>query len=399
VIDVQTATATVGESDADVERVELILDRTWNPYGQGSIVLAGLFPDLDPDALPEPRVRLAIIQRFYDGLTADEIAAQLAPQTAAQIQAGPWVGGTAEAIADRYREHLNGEAMPSRKLMADLTIRDVELDLETHTTTVEVATDDIKLWDAALVSTTPEPFASTSVRAIVSSIIARVGATLEPGTADGALEAAPILTPGQSYRDFLTPLLQLAGLRLYATENRTWRLVLADEVAEASIALSTASDVSGARPKLDRENGGFDSVVIEYRSTNSAGATVIRYDVAGPPRPRKTSRLVYEDTPYPGPGAAAVVLARLRLRRREIPVDAAANYNTRPGMGVTFNSAALAQQSGRVARVVFAYPARTMRADLYDLEQISSRSVRAIPVGIKTNQLPGTTNQLNPGDM
>lgn len=398
-LDRQRATATLGAVQADVENVELILDRTWSPYGQGSVTIAGLFPDLDPDAEPEPRFRLRIEQRFYHGKTADEIAALLAPATAATIAGAAWAGLTADEAAALYRQDLNADPIATRAVSADLMIREVSLDLDRKVTVVTVATDDAKLWDAALVDTVPEAFASTSVRAIVVIMLARVGAALAPGTADGTLAAPPIINPGQSYRDFLTPLLQQAGLRLYADERRVWRLVGVDELDPATVSLSTFRDVSGARPSIDRERGGYDSVVIEYRWTTVAGATMTKFDVAGPPRPRKTMKYTYDDTPYPGPGAAAQVLARLRRRRREIPVDAAANYDARPGMSVVFTSAALAQQSGRLARVVFGFPARVMRADLYDLEEISPRSTRAIPPGIKTNQLPGHTNQLNPGEL
>lgn len=398
-LDRQTATATIGADVAPVESVELILDRTWSPYVQGSVTVGGLFPDLDPDATPEPRFRLRVQQRFTSGLTGSQIAAQLDPLTGSQIAAGPWAGLTGSEIAALYQQQLNPEPGDPRTLSADLTIREVELDLEARTTTFQVASDDARLWDAARVATSVEPFASTSVRAIASAIVRRVGGALEPGTADGVLDTPPTLTPGTAYRDFLTPLLQKGGLRLYATERRVWRLELVDAVPDGTVALSTARDVAGARPRIDRERGGWDSVVIEYKWTTVDGFSLVRYDVAGPPIPRKTRKITYEDTPYPGPGAAAKVLDRIRRRRREIPVDAAPNYDARPGMAAVFTSAALAQQSGRLARVVFTYPARLMRADLYDLEEISPRSVRAIPPGIRTNQLPGKTNAIKPGEL
>lgn len=323
-IDIQHASVVLDGVEVKPERAELVLDRTWSPYGQGTIELSGLH-DVDPDATPEPRVRLRIEQRFSEGKTAAEIAAELAPLTAAQIAAGPWAAPlTASQVAALYQTDFNPEPIASRWLFADLSVRECEMDLETRKTTLSVATDDIAMWDAGHVADSPLTFGTKSVRALCSQLVKLVGGTLVPGgVVDGTLEEFPTIMPGQKFRDFLNPLLQATGLRLYADEARAWRLVPADEVRDEVITLSTRTDVEGARPKVDRERGGYDSVVIEYRWRNNAGDELVRWDVAGPPRPRKTLSLTYE-TPFPGPGAAARVLARQRKRRKEIPVDAQA---------------------------------------------------------------------------
>lgn len=397
-LDRQSARAEIDGIRSDVENVELTLDRTWSPYVQGTVTVAGLLVDLDPDVEPDPRFTLRLAQRFAKGLTGDEIAALFTGDTGDEIASGPWDGLTGDQIAALYESPLNPEPIAPRSLFADLLIREVELDLVEKRTTLTVASDDAKLWDARHVSTTPEPFSTSSVRAIVESVIARVGAVLVDGTADGDLDDPPILQPGTRYRDFLVPLLQQAGLRLYADERRRWQLVDVEDTEPGTVELSTARDVSGARPRIDRERGGYDSLVIEYRWLE-AGEQMVAYDVAGPTRPRKTEHIVYDGTPYPGPGAAARVLDRLRRRRREIPVDVAANYSTRPTMSVNLSTVSIGRQSGRVARVTFQYPARMMTADLYDLEEISPESVRSIPSGIATEDLPGTTEDLIVGEL
>lgn len=390
-VDRQTIRAQLEGVDVSVSDLQLTLDRTWSPYVQGMATINGLH-DVNPDALARFRVRLE--QRFTEGKTASEIAALWAPKTAATI-AAELAPKTASEIAALFETQLNPDAFPSTRITADLLVRDVRLSLDERTTTLTLASDDMRLFDAALVSTSPLPFASTSIRSIVEDILARLGVALSDGPDDADLDDPPILAPGQTYRDFLTPLLQQTGLRLYADERRVWQLVDADAQLEGGITLSTARDVTIASAELDREQGGYDSVVIEYAWTVEPD-TFVAYDVAGPPRPRKTFTQRFTDTPYPGPGAAARVLKRMSRLRRIVPATAASNYNARPTMSARLSSAALPQQSGRIARVMFQYPGRIMRADLYDLEQLDPRSVRAIPPTYRTRDLPGLTKNLDP---
>lgn len=394
--DLQLAHGWLGSETVSVSDCAITLDRTWSPYVQGTATLGGIY-DVDPDQLVRFRVRME--QWFATGKTAAEIAAELAPSTASSIRTGAWAGRTAGAIADSYQTRLNPEPYDPTFFSADLLVRGVELDLAERVTRLTLASEDARLYDAALVATSPISFAAGSIRAIVESVLSLLGVALAPGDADGELEEPPILSPGQTYRAFLTPLLQIGKLRLYADELRVWRLVDVDAELPGGIQLSTSRDVFGARPTIDRESGGYDSVVIEYRWTTAEGETFTTWDVAGPPRPRKTLTISYPDTPYPGAGAAANVLSRMERRRRMVPVEAASNYDARPTMEGRLTSSALAQLAGKIARVTFAHPARTMSVDLFDLESLSPTAVRAIPPGIETDELVGSTKNLNPGGM
>lgn len=394
VVDIQEASVSINGDRTDVDRVTCTLDRTWSPYVQATVVIGGVV-DIDPDELD--RLQVTIAQRFATGPTADEIAA-IYPGLTADSVAAAWAPATARAIARSYQTALGDEWHEPTRFLADLLIREVDVSLDQRKTTLQCASDDAQLYDIKLVQTYPEPFASTSVRAVVATVLARFGFVLSSGTADSTLEQSPLWTPGQSLRDFLSPLLQQAGLRLYCDERRVWRLDDVDAVDETIVSLSTRRNVTAATARTDREAGGYDSVVIIYQWTTSTGPRTA-YDVAGPRRPRKTLTITHPDTPYPGPGGAQRVLDRVARRRRTIPITAAANYALRPTQELRLTSDDLGQQGGRVAAVTFEYPDRTMRVNAYDLEEIPPQSVRAIPVNYTTAQLPGNTAALRPGDL
>lgn len=391
--DIQSATVTLAGANVVPESADVKLDRLWAPYVQGRIVVAGLL-DLDPDNLG--RAIITYEQTFATGHTADEIAAQLPGQSAAAI-AAEWSPASAQQAAQAYMVNLNGVYIPPARAVLNLTIKEVEQDLGERRTTLTVTSDEQILIDGALVESSAVSYASLSVRSVVSQVLTQFGFSLAADAgADGTLTEAAVWTPGQRAWDFLAPLLEQSGLRLYCDERRIWHLVDMEHHLPGSVTLSTTTTVSAASPTIDNESAGYDSVVCIYRFTTTAGTQLVRYDVAGANPGRKTHVVTYDNTIYPGPGAAARLLARLTKRRIRIPLEAAAHYGLRPTMGLTLNTPA-GNSGGRVASVSFRYPDRDMSVEGYDFEAIDPISVRAIPDQYETDQLPGTTASLNPG--
>lgn len=150
------------------------------------------------------------------------------------------------------------------------------------------------------------------------------------------------ITPGQKSWDFLSPMIQAAGLRLFADESRVWRLVPSGytvpgqiNVAEAYNLTSGSDtiDLSAADTGPDAGPAYFLKVVVTYSWISSAdGTPQTAYDVAG--SGVGPGLLVNVAAPYPGPGAAAAILARGQGRKRVIDVSALADLAARPGMAV-----------------------------------------------------------------
>lgn len=148
-------------------------------------------------------------------------------------------------------------------------------------------------------------------------------------------------TPGQTLWDFLDPLLDASGLRLYCDEARVWVLTNPDNSDGLITVVEKGVNMIDAADTISRNDDTWaDSVVLLYRWTDRAtGLQKEQYATAGTAGGRTYTR-TYEDTPYPGPGAAAFVLARLSKRGRRSEVVrstsiVAAAYNWRAWLYLT----------------------------------------------------------------
>lgn len=155
--------------------------------------------------------------------------------------------------------------------------------------------------------------------------------------------------PGETDWDFLQPLVQAAGLRLFCDELRRWYLVDPDTYTVAGTI--DLDDPKRADDRISRDRGDWaDKVVVKYSWIGAAGTPQVRYDVAG----SGTMLVLIEwDRPYPGPGAAAAILARYQGRGRVQSILAGAELAASPAMAVTTELPHTPPQEGVISRVRF----------------------------------------------
>lgn len=185
--------------------------------------------------------------------------------------------------------------------------------------------------------------------------------------------------PGQSLFDFLQPLINASGLRLFCDESRVWRLVdPADyEVPGYVVAQAKHNAVKGTDTITRNDDTWADAVVVIYTWT-SDGETQTAYDVAGNPNGKAIVREL--DREYPGPGAAQYILDSFTGRGRTQNVTALGQYGATPGQDVTINLPGTLTQTGKVRAITF-----DLHSGLMDIE------TRGL-----TDALPGSWATWNP---
>lgn len=348
---------------------DLTLDESWAPYAQATITCpidAVNLELLDPRQTPTPRVTIAATQSFVDSRPLAAVSAAWAGLPLAGVSS-QLVGATVAEISARFGVGYNVEGLrPSTRLNASLGVRRRTVDHLSGTVTLDLASDEALAQDYRLVSTAPVRPVGSSVRGAVQYALAQIGAHLSPGTADGTVSTeAMTWEPGVSAWDYMSPLVQAAGLRLWCDESRVWRLT--DPLAPSGGALAlSASTLKVAEESMDRDSDWYDAVVIRYQWTDSAGTTQIRYDVAARGTPTAVRR-VEIDRPYPGPGAAAAMLTRAVGRGRVLAVTAVSNYTVRPGDILSLTLPSTPIQTGLVSRVQWSLDDDTMQARSRDL--------------------------------
>ncbi len=158
-------------------------------------------------------------------------------------------------------------------------------------------------------------------------------------------------TPGQSLFDFLQPLINASGLRLFCDETRTWRLVdPAEYEVPGYVVAQTGHNATEGTDSITRNDDTWaDAVVVKYVWTDANGETKSQYDIAGDPNGKTITREIERE--YPGPGAAAAILASYEGRGRTQSVTVVGQYLATPGMDVTVNLPGTLTQTGKVRAV------------------------------------------------
>lgn len=168
--------------------------------------------------------------------------------------------------------------------------------------------------------------------------------------------------PGQSLWDFLTPLVERAGLRLFCDENRDWRLVNPDTYdVPGYVVVQEKHNATRGTDKITRNDDTWaDAVVCIYEWDDANGIRRTAYDFAGSTT-GKCVTFTY-DRAFPGPGAAAYALGRLQGTGRTQDVTCLTQYSATPGQDVTINLPGTLSQTGKIREVIF-----DLRTGLMDL--------------------------------
>lgn len=202
---------------------------------------------------------------------------------------------------------------------------------------------------------------------------------------------ATIWQPGVSAWEWLEPLVQVGGVRLWCDEARNWRLKKSWAV-DGQINVSPATGVTRAEDTISRSSElWYDSVVIIYNWTDSFGLARTAVDVAGAPG-TKTLTITYDSTIYPGAGAAAAVLARATGRGRVLTLENISNYSATPGLTLSISLPDTPIQTGTISAVTWTHPDGTMSVSSRGLTDTPLAAWTLAPVGRRWSDIPTGTS-------
>lgn len=181
--------------------------------------------------------------------------------------------------------------------------------------------------------------------------------------------------PGVSAWQFLQPLFQRAGLRLFCDHLRRWHLVDgAGYLAEGQAQLSMPGNLHDAVDVTDRDGDWFDAAMARYRGG--------RIDFYGPPGYTKV-RTFDLDTAYPGAGFAEYAVKRAEGRGRTLELVALANLDVRPSQLLTVTLPDTPTLIGLTRAVQLDLTSGTMR--------VASRAITDVPAGAYVLAADGLT--------
>lgn len=128
--------------------------------------------------------------------------------------------------------------------------------------------------------------------------------------------------PGRSAWEFLSPIVQAAGLRLFCDELRDWRLVDgAGYVAPGMTQLTQGVHLTSARTSVSRDGEWHDAALVRYRWRQADGTQAERIDWYAAPGYTR-ARTFDIAAPYPGPGRARYKVTRAEGLGRTATVEA-----------------------------------------------------------------------------
>lgn len=376
-----------------VDAATITLDETWSPYAQASLECApppdgGALVTLDPRA--DRRVRMSLGSYFGTTWPITRLDIAIPGGAGAPANVTAWLGGRGvRAFAEEFsRPYSEGDMRPSIVRHLDLMMRTrSQVDSKTSSTLrVEAMSDEAALQDVALVATSPESPAGTALSDAVDLALGRIGAVLGETHDATSLEADSLAwEPGVSGWDYISPLVQTSGRRLWCDERRGWRLTDPLATVDGGVRITARKVVSET---IDRDSEDWcEAVVVEYRWTNGAGVELVRYDTAGPANASKV-RTVHIERPYVRPGAAAAILRRLQGRGYTIETTAVLDPRIAPGQPTVVTLPDGRDFVGIVSRVEFRMPACEMSVVLRDAEETIAGTYGSIPPDITYGDIP-----------
>jgi len=372
----------------NVETITVREDESWSPSVQASLVCSMPTPEVLAQIDPRggQRVRLRMQQRFGTSETIALGTFEPAAATLANLTT-KWAGQQLAALSNTYGHGYNASGTrASNTGRYDLMLRRRSVDQVAGQMTLDLSSDEAALQDAGLVSLSSVTPSSVSLVAAVELALSRIGAHLTEALDVTDYDPAALeWLPGVSAWDYLAPLVQAGGRRLWCDRRRVWRLL--DPLQPGSDGLFVSSVAKRVVDTIDRDQDWYDGVVIEYRWNDSGGVERVRYDVAGDERANRVLHLVWT-VPYGRAGAAAAILARSAGRARGISVTAVSDYRIAPGAAVNANLPDGEYSTGFVTSLAVTIPGDVMVLTTRDLTSVPPYSWAALPLGVSWAAVP-----------
>lgn len=387
VIDTHLARLVVAGVSVDPISVSVTMDEGWAPFVQATATLPPDTAVAGADPRTKVRGQISLQRLFGDADLVSELSAAWSSLRLSDLS-GMYGGKPISYLSAQHYRPWNsfGMRLSSRRL-SDLSMRSRSRDVRTGEITLTFASDEALLQDYALVADSPYMPGYTSVRACVNYALGKIGAALIDGDADGSITAdASQWNPGQSAWDWLTPLVQAAGLRLWCDELRAWHLDVSPSTVDGQTTLTVSGSITDATDDTTLDGDWYDAVVITYQWTDAAGTDHTMYDTATNTNWSRVLSLSY-NSPYPGPGGAAAVLNRRNAEGDIVTVTAISDYASKPSqaLAVTFDDG---QRTGQVASVSWDWPAATMQVKSRDVITVGPTAWANGPAGVPWSDGP-----------
>ncbi|RPE75195.1 MULTISPECIES: hypothetical protein [unclassified Frondihabitans] len=150
-----------------------------------------------------------------------------------------------------------------------------------------------------------------------------------------------VWNPGESAWEFLEPILDQAGLRLFCDEKRVWQLVDNDFNPPGLVTMASDFNIYGANDSIDRSATAIDgsplfidAAVVEYSWLDRKGSPRTAFDSFA--LPGATSPFKFSvNRPYPGPGAAKYAVTRNNGRGHALDLTARQDWSVTPSQQIS----------------------------------------------------------------
>jgi hypothetical protein len=204
-------------------------------------------------------------------------------------------------------------------------------------------------------------------------------------------------TPGVTAFDFLKPILDAVGLRLFYREDKTWCLADNGYKLPGQVAVQYGVNLYEGQEQVSldgQDPDGFpmnaDAVILRYAwSDPITGAQKTASDTATAGT-YKRPYVVDSDQPYPGPGQARYLLARLQARKYALTTVARPDWSARPGMASFISLPRRPAQTGYVQSVEWDVAGARMTITAKGLVSAVDGSVGHAPSTQTIGAVPGT---------
>ena len=221
----------------------------------------------------------------------------------------------------------------------------------------------------------------------------------DPHQAPGHTEELYIWEAGVSAWDYLQPIMQGAGVRLFQTGiSPLWQISSIGVISStrvvrisAGVNLYAFSELmSRTATTVDDLPLFADGILINYTWLDAQGIERTRTDVATETGYQKVHVIEKTDTTYPGPGTAAYILQRLQARRKQLTVAAAPDFDASPSQLVAITSPDGTLSTGIVHAVTFDLSYGVMQVVTKGLVEAPPNSIGRAPAGQTIGSVSGT---------